>query len=575
MGECRAAEFHAWLTELDTAESQSSSSYDLDRLLAQGEVEFQGPGLQGRTQRLEAWFTREPADLNSPRPVRPVSTGGSSAGPAGSSREPDSESEEDPRRFDVRGNLLRIQVAHVGPRYRVDEISIQGEVAVREVAGQTEITDPLLITGELLTVKDVDTEQSTLRVTGKPARLSARGMTMVSSTVALNQKENRVWIDDAGQMTLPPLEGRPRARGQVLFENRDPLEAPRVPDSDPNQPQRFDPTQLHRATSAPAPILVSWKGRLDFDGQTARFQKDVQVRGAYRLSTGEIFESLITGGQLDVVLQGRVNFSGDANGTDRKAEKDVELQSIGFSGNVFLDGRTTMSDVITSVDRMQIRNLILNHQTEEIFGEGPGWLSSTRLEKEASAAAATARLTYMYLDFIGQVKGSSKSQSVEFQEQVRAIHGPVGRWNEQLDLNRPESLPDSAVTLLCQRMALSKMAGTLPTTPSGLEFEATGNATIEGQKFLARAARVTYSQAKDLIIMAGQGGTDAEFWKKPRAESSKADAIARSVLLWRRDGRVQVDQAKYINLNTIEESLPRRGNPGTPPPFLPPRPNSP
>ncbi|MFM9117771.1 MAG: hypothetical protein ACKOU6_16595, partial [Planctomycetota bacterium] len=73
----------------------------------------------------------------------------------------------------------------------------------------------------------------------------------------------------------------------------------------------------------------------------------------------------------------------------------------------------------------------------------------------------------------------------------------------------------------------------------------------------------------------GQGGTDAEFWKKPRAESSKADAIARSVLLWRRDGRVQVDQAKYINLNTIEESLPRRGNPGTPPPFLPPRPNSP
>ncbi|MFM9116012.1 MAG: hypothetical protein ACKOU6_07625, partial [Planctomycetota bacterium] len=72
---------------------------------------------------------------------------------------------------------------------------------------------------------------------------------------------------------------------------------------------------------------------------------------------------------------------------------------------------------------------------------------------------------------------------------MRAIHGPVGRWNEQLDLNRPESLPDSAVTLLCQRMALSKMAGTLPTTPSGLEFEATGNATIEGQKFLARAAR--------------------------------------------------------------------------------------
>ncbi len=580
MGEFRAAEFHAWLTQFDTAKSPSSNSYDLDRLLAQGEVEFQGPGLQGRTERLEAWFTREPAELNSPRAVRPVSTGSRSAGPTGNSGESTAETNTaetntDQRRFDVRGNLLRVQVAHVGPRYRVDEISIQGEVAVREVAGQPDVTDPLLVTGELLTVKDVDTEQSTLRVTGKPARLSARGMTMVSSTVALNQKENRVWIDDAGQMTLPPLEGRPRARGQVLFENRDPLESPRVPDSDPNQPQRFDPTQLQRATSAPAPILVSWKGRLDFDGQTARFQKDVQVRGAYRLSTGEIFESLITGGQLDVMLKGRVNFSGGNSGPDSSADKDVELQSIGFSGNVFLDGRTTMSDVITSVDRMQIRNLTLNHQTEEIFGEGPGWLSSTRLEKEASAAAATARLTYMYLDFIGQVKGSSKSQSVEFQEQVRAIHGPVGRWNEQLDLNRPESLPDSAVTLLCQRMALSKMAGTLPTTPSGLEFEATGNATIEGQKFLARAARVTYSQAKDLIIMAGQGGTDAEFWKKPRAESSKADAIARSVLLWRRDGRVQVDQAKYINLNTIEESLPRRGNPGTPPPFLPPRPTSP
>ena len=47
-----------------------------------------------------------------------------------------------------------------------------------------------------------------------------------------------------------------------------------------------------------------------------------------------------------------------------------------------------------------------------------------------------------------------------------------------------------------------------------MELTALDNVIAEGTNFTARSARLTYTQAKDLLILEGDGRSDAELFKQ-------------------------------------------------------------
>lgn len=556
-GQFDAQVLHAWLRE--TPHEDGKSGILPDRLLAQGQVRFDSPRLSGVTQELQAWFRpveatesigpgeREANQRNSASsgPGRSISYGASNSAP-----------ETVQRKTNVTGDLLRIQVLQSGSRSLLDQLAVKGRVVVTEL-GEVETEDGRLrIEGEELNVDDADTEQAVLRITGRPdrpARIAARGMSLVGAEIQMSQIENRLWIDGEGQMTLPPIIARPKPRGNVLFENTQPL----IPQPRPGSPSR----DAADNTTRPQPFTISWKGRLDFDGQTARFQREVQVRGTHKLDSGEVLELIVLGGLLDVALSQRVNFSGG------QASDDVNLGQLTFGGHIYVEGQTTQSGAVTAKHKMQLHNLTVDQATGKLHGDGPGWLSSVRMDQGQFAAAAGLppaaasqppppgpRLLFLHVEFSRALDGNVNARHVEFSDQVQSIFGPVARWEDELDWRNPDSAGEQGATLRCERLAVGQMPGANPDAPA-VELEATGSAVVEGQKFMARAARITYSQAKDQLIFAGDGRVDAEFFRKPRTNPLKADTVARTIMYWRRENRIEMSGGKYIDLSPYASEL--------------------
>ncbi|HND52105.1 MAG TPA: hypothetical protein PLV92_06905, partial [Pirellulaceae bacterium] len=572
LGQFAADELHVWILE---ATDDKKVAIEFDRLLAQGNVNFGSPRMDGKTQRLEAWFRREPAELTAPGtgpgstasyssglPGVPVSAsaggalGGAftsaSAGGAGANRSP-------VNKLEVRGDLVRVQASLIGDSARLDEISVRGRVEVNEQTppGTTPApgADPLKIVGDSLEVHDAQSEQSVLQVVGRPARVSARGMVLQGDSVNLDQNEGRMWIEGVGQMTLPALALRSKPKGEVLFQNNTPL-APAAPLG--IRADELDPQARQETTTKPTPVIVSWKGGMEFDGLNAKFQRDVQIRGAHRLSTGEVYDLMAVGGQLDITLTRRVRFDGPSP-TD-----DVEMQNVRFSGHVYAEGRTTQAGGMVSQEKLQIRNLSLDHSTGRIQGDGPGWVESVRLDQSPAGSPLGGRapagpgphLAFLHIDFARGIQGHLPTNTIEALDDVRAVYGPVSAWDQTIDSQQPDLLGDSSIVLTCQRVAISQppSAPTVAGQPA-IELEATGNALVEGRRFAARAARISFSQAKDLLIFAGDGRTDAEFWKKPRGGKLKPDAIARTIFYNRQTGDVEIDKGKYFDLAPFTDGL--------------------
>jgi len=171
---------------------------------------------------------------------------------------------------------------------------------------------------------------------------------------------------------------------------------------------------------------------------------------------------------------------------------------------------------------------------------------------------AAPRLVYLHVEFSRSVDGNLNARHVEFSDQVQAIFGPVARWEDELDWRNPDAAGEQGAGLKCERLAVGQIGGAGDGSPS-VELEATGSAVVEGQRFLARGARISYSQVKDMLLLAGDGRSDAEFYRKPRANPLKPDTVARTIMYWRRDNRLEISGGRYIDLSPYTSELMRGG----------------
>ena len=188
---------------------------------------------------------------------------------------------------------------------------------------------------------------------------------------------------------------------------------------------------------------------------------------------------------------------------------------------------------------------------------GPAFGSPARPAEPARQSGD--EMTYLRVTFQTGLTGNIQQRHVELHEGVRAVYGPVSRWDATINPDEALQQSDNVVLLTSDTLQVTEMGGRSDTeTGAGLgpiELQALGNATVEGQAFTARAHRIAYAQAKDLLVMEGDGRTDAELFRQASVGGHTGRASARKILYWPGTGRMHVD-----TFNSLDWS----GGPATP-----------
>ena len=87
---------------------------------------------------------------------------------------------------------------------------------------------------------------------------------------------------------------------------------------------------------------------------------------------------------------------------------------------------------------------------------------------------------------------------------------------------------------------------------------------VEGESFTARSTRLTWSEAKDLLVFEGDGRSDARLFRQTRPGAPPSSASAGKILYWRALERVEVEDARYLDLDQLRGGAPS-GLPGARP----------
>jgi len=451
-----------------------------------------------------------------------------------------------------------------GPQ--IDEMSLEGQVRVVEEpdaaalgAGRT-AADVIEIEGEQLQISRALRFDARAIVHGKPATVSGRGVDLAGPVIEVDRGRNRLSVEGAGRLGFPLAGGMPGVESLL-------------PDRGPAPPPAAD--------AAPSRVDVSWQRRMDFDGSTARFSERVVVN-----SDG----AALRAGVLDVLFSRPVDFSADPAAA-RGAGARPEVSRIVGRGKVRVEYESAGAGTEPSVFKLFLEELQADVPSGDILGTGPGQLSMVRYGApvgfDAVAAGGTApaaaprsdELTYYGVDFQRALRGNYRRRLAEFQQRVEAICGPVRGWNERLDIHAAGGLPPRTVALTGDVLA----CGVAPSAPGrrreSVEASAFGNVMVEADTFTGKSARLSWSEAKDMVVFEGDGRTDAQLFLQQQVGAPTSNASAGRIVFWPGERRVEVNDARYLDLDQLGgggKTPPLPGFGGAPPkpaPTLPvPRP---
>ncbi|MEY3205242.1 MAG: hypothetical protein RLZZ21_1573 [Planctomycetota bacterium] len=569
-GRLAATEMHLWLDMAATAGPKPKragppgpdfSRVRPSRLLARGIVEADADAATVRTDRLELWFRSEqpaPQVAQAAPPQQPAAAAPAQATPAPA--QPRQPREEQPRgKLVASGGLVRGLVVLAPAGNQIEELSMEGQVRLVEqpLAAAAPPEPPLEIHGDQVQVSRPQRFDARAIVSGRPARVNGRGLELEGPLVEFDRGRSRLTVDGAGRLALPA--GQAGASLDVFGFGDE--AAP---------PAQAAPPVAGPAAAAQK-LNIVWQGRMDFDGLTARFVEKV-VAASDRAT--------VHAGSLDVVFDRP--FTLGADGAERGGPQP-DVARIACGSGVRVESESQAADGGRSKEQLFVKDLVIDRATGDVAGTGPGRLTSTRLGQSpalnlapggaagtpprggvqpVAATTAAAGLSYLGVDFQRGLRGNLNRRMMEFHQRVEAIWGPVAGWGDTLDPHAAAGLPAGVFTVSCDVLGLGQSPQLPASKRPGIELAAGGNVLVEGEAFTARSARLTWSEAKDLLVFEGDGRSDAQLFRQLQAGGQPSSASAGKILYWRGLNRVDVEDARYLDLDQLRGGGPAPGLPG-------------
>ncbi|HEY1064943.1 MAG TPA: LptA/OstA family protein, partial [Pirellulales bacterium] len=281
-----------------------------------------------------------------------------------------------------------------------------------------------------------------------------------------------------------------------------------------------------------------------------------------------------------VLLNQRINFSsaatassvanagaaaggaGQNGGRDRAADGKPGLERITGPGPFSMESETYDSGRLASHERMKAANLTLNQASGTLVARGPGWIErigpGSAMQKLPGASNAPANgaanapagpgLIYLKVDFQNAMRANLADRQVDCQEQVRIVYGPITAWTQIVD---PDRLGPQDVWMRCDSVTVREMQNG---AAKAHELDAAGDVQIEGARFDASAARLLYDDAKDWLILEGDGRIDAVLKQRGNAGESQPQVAARKINYWIKEDRVKFEDLRAVDAGTIPTS---------------------
>ena len=551
LGGLAAAEIHCYLTELPPVEENGRKQIRPDSMLARGNVALRSPQLSGQVEQVEVWF-EEGGDLSpeDPAAVAPAFGEHPSAAhgaavrrtahaaslepirrPAAANPPPEPTTAVPGARFEISGGLLRARMIIRQRQSELTELLIEGDVRLSETYTSTPGEMPLVVTGNRIHMVDVSRPHAAVTITGAPAHFEGRGLGLSGANISLNRGTNRLWIDGPGHMDLP-------------------------------MPQGFQGQSLPLAGT----LAVDWQEKMSFDGRTAVFEGTVVATAPHQTVQTEI---------LEVSLKTPIRFD--------KPPQDgpqPEPQRVRCRGGVLLESESLEDGNRTSLEKMRLGDLDLDLLSGQASAGGPGWMTTVRrgsggllpgaarpvslLPSKNTGADDPNQLTYLSVRFRGSISGNLHQRELTFSDQVRTVYGPVDSWDATFDSEDLDSLGPRGVILSCERLKVSQMPQPHPAqgedrTRAPIELEATRSVMVEGQTFTARAARMTYTEAKDLLLLEGDGRNDAHLYYQQFIGAPYGQTSAQQIWYWPSIPKVQFQGAKSFEWSQLPGGTPGKG----------------
>lgn len=413
----------------------------------------------------------------------------------------------------ILGKELHSQIIVTSEKSWIDNLQITGPVVISpDGPPQPDVPTWRVESGQLQMASDAS-DKFDMQIVGMPARITFGEGWIEGPIIRLNQRTGHVWMDQPGAFCVP---------GNLMSSS--------VPGQ--NSIQWLEP------------IKCRWQGRMLFNGTTANIEGKITIDGYARTAPDRL---LFLGGtceSMQIRLTEPVNIG-------RPGKTAATVHNLTLRENV--DIRTAQTDANKrriSLEQLTVPELTYEVAANRVIGNGPGSIhsqyyssggfgssaggsttpsaSQPALAKPVSLNQAKA-MQGMHLRFRDTMEARLTDKQLTFAGKVEVGMGPVQTLDEFIELNSMRNLKLDQ-SLLSGDLLRIYDASDVTRAPSATlaegawEFEAMGNVNFEGKnetgELAGKAARMTYFQAKDLLIIRGDMRIPAELRLKPEASSS-------------------------------------------------------
>lgn len=475
------------------------------RMLAIGSVEANTPELQGHTQRMELIF-------HYPEPIEPSPNATTQSAPTKPKR-PKEEQGPPEAKYDLVGDFIKVEIESEGQQEpTIREVTVHKNLRFERFDLTDKTAPPLRVSGDQFKLTGGIRGDAEVVISGAPAEVSAEGMTIEGPEIHLQQRRNRVYIEQPGKLKITEFASAADLAGNPSAAN-----------------------SLGQSLT-PKLIEVEWQGRMEFDGTKVEFKKQVVTNLLLADREGVENEVEIDSGTMEIYLTRPISFGTRASLPNAGYGEDLGLDRLVFDEGVDVTNDAfDTNDRRTAFDQLHARNLSYDHLSGGFKADGPGFVSSVRrgvassssggafafpvgkLAAKPSAAppkpgASKSGLTYIRVDFDGAITGNVIKRDLTFDRRVNAVYSPVAAWDSVIDPNHRGGLGEQGIALRCDEMSFYEVAGASP-DQSSFEFEARENVMIEGSQFIAYGSKTKYAPSKRLVILEGNPRKDCEIHK--------------------------------------------------------------
>jgi lipopolysaccharide export system protein LptA len=429
---------------------------------------------------------------------------------------------------DLMARDIDARVARSGARNELEALKAEGGVHVLQ-AGSDPDDRGVMIDGETLNLThkpEGNHLQVWERPTGDLARLMMNKLFLVGPEIDIDQATNHAEINGSGVMQMESKDGQ---WGGMPQANSKPAAAPKKP-------------------GPPQVLTVYFTKCMVFNGKEAEFHGGVQAeQGNARVQCQS----------MQVYLDRAVSLKGEDKGQPpAKVQNVVCDQAVRIEDTQVEDGKfqrytrleapevthDNADGVVTCVGPGVAR--ILQHSTDEAGGAGA---ASAAQRTPARKPGAPDELKLTIVKFKDRMWGNNANRVAIFYGDVDLFNLPANDPNATLDIAH---IPEGALYLHCDQLKVYTHPGENGKSSQEMEANSSvGRVIIRGKDFYATAARATYHEAKDQVILEGGEGGVAKVFRFTAQGAPPQPMIGEKIIYARRTGEFSLEGGQAVQGN--------------------------